>query len=186
MNQNTVRALYKKLLTLYPRGFREQLGESMEQTFNDLCNERKQQTEPGLFGFVLWVFVETGIGIIKEQALLIKQADTMKTITTDLRSAAIISFILVLPFAILESLNNTITKQNAPGLILLFGTLWLLPTAFIVIIMPIVRTVRAGNSLLANPITLLFRVAFLALIATIWGWGFIDQLPCFLGVPNCD
>jgi hypothetical protein len=38
----TVRALYKKLLGLYPRAFRERLGESMEQTFNDLCNERKQ------------------------------------------------------------------------------------------------------------------------------------------------
>lgn len=40
----------------------------------------------------------------------------MKTITTDLRSAAIISFILVLPFAILESLFNTVNKQNASGL----------------------------------------------------------------------
>jgi hypothetical protein len=110
----------------------------------------------------------------------------MKTIITDLRSAAIISFILMLPFAILESLNNSITKQNAPGLILLFGVLWLLPTAFIVILMPIVRRVRAGTSVVAKPISLLFRVVFLALIATIWGWGFIDQLPCFLGVPNCD
>ena len=38
-DQNTVPALYKKLLGLYPRGFRERLGESMQQTFNDLCNE---------------------------------------------------------------------------------------------------------------------------------------------------
>ena len=110
----------------------------------------------------------------------------MKTTTTDLRAAAIISFILVLPFAILEALNNTITQQNAPGLILLFGLLWLLPTAFIVILMPIVRTVRAGNSIMATPVTLLLRVAVLSLIATVWGWGFVDQLPCFLGVPNCD
>ncbi len=184
--QKTVRILYKKLLALYPRAFREQMGESMEQTFNDLCNEGKQQTERRLFGFVLWMFVETARGIGKEHVILITQGDTMKTITTDLRSAAIISFILVLPFAILEALNNTITKQNAPVLILLFGVLWLLPTAFIVILAPVVRTVRAGNSILANPIKLLFSVAFLALIATIWGWGFMDQLPCFLGVPNCD
>ena len=110
----------------------------------------------------------------------------MRTFTNDLRLASIISLILVLPFAILEALNNTITKQNAPGLILLFGVLWLLPTAFIVILMPIVRTVRAGNSIMGSPVALLLRVAFLALIATIWGWGFVDQLPCFLGVPNCD
>lgn len=185
-DQEAVGSLYKKLLSLYPRAFRERLGESMEQTFNDLCNERKRQKGRGLFAFVLWVFVETAIGIIKEQILLITQGKTMQTITTDLRSAAIISFILVLPFAILEALNNTITKQSAPGLILLFGVLWALPTAFIVILTPMMRTVRAGSNIMANPISLLFKVAFLALIATIWGWGFIDQLPCFFGVPNCD
>jgi hypothetical protein len=110
----------------------------------------------------------------------------MKTIAEDLRLAAITSFIIMLPFAILESLNNSITKQNVIGLALLFGILWLLPTLFIVLFMPLVRTVRSGGRLLTNPISLLFRVAVLTLIATIWEWGFIDQLPCFLGVPNCD
>lgn len=185
-DQETTRALYKKLLSLYPRAFREQLGESMEQTFNDLCNERKQQTEPGWFGFVLWLFVETAIGIIKEHILLITERNTMKIITTDFRAAAIISFILVLPFVILEFLNTTLTKQNASGLTVLFGLLWLLPMTFIVILMPIVRNVRAGNSIMANPINLLLKVAFLVLIAMMWGGILIDQLPCFMGVPNCD
>jgi len=71
-DQETVRTLYKKLLSLYPRAFRERLGESMEQTFNDLCNERKQQTERGLFGFVLWMFIETSAGIVKENLTEIK------------------------------------------------------------------------------------------------------------------
>ncbi len=110
----------------------------------------------------------------------------MKSISTTLGSAALISFILVLPFAILEFTFNTVKKQNVPDLIVLFGLLWLLPMAFIVILAPIVRTVRAGNSILANPVTLLFRVAFLALIAWMLGGILIDQLPCFLGVPNCD
>ena len=110
----------------------------------------------------------------------------MKTITKDLGSAAIISFIIVLPLAILEALNNSVTRENAFGLILLFGVLWLLPTAFIVILRSIMRSVRAGNTLMAKPIILLFRVASLVLIATVWGWGLFDQLPCFLGVPNCD
>jgi hypothetical protein len=47
----------------------------------------------------------------------------MKNITTGLGSAALISLMLVLPFVILESLNNTINGQNAPGLIFLFGLL---------------------------------------------------------------
>lgn len=182
----TVRALYKKLLRLYPRAFRERLGESMEQTFSDLYNERKQQTEQGLFVFVLWVFVDTAIGVIKEHALFIIEGDTMKTITKDFRLAAIFSLVLMLPFAVLEALNNTITRQNTFGLILLFGVLWILPTAFIVILLPMVRTLRAGNSILVNPTGLVFKVAFLALLGSIWGWGFMDQLPCFLGVPNCD
>jgi hypothetical protein len=40
MEKNTVRALYKKLLTLYPPVFRERLGEAMEQSFKDLYNEK--------------------------------------------------------------------------------------------------------------------------------------------------
>lgn len=37
----------------------------MEQTFNDLCHERARAGE-GLRSFVLWVFVETLVGIIRE------------------------------------------------------------------------------------------------------------------------
>lgn len=109
----------------------------------------------------------------------------MKSIKRDLGVAAIISFILVLPLALLEALNNTITKENVSGLLLLFGLLWLLPTAFIVILMSILRSTR-GNRLVANPITLSLKIALLALIAMVWGWGVVDQLPCFLGIPNCD
>lgn len=99
---------------------------------------------------------------------------------------ALISFILVLPLAILESLNNTITKQSAPGLIVLFGLLWLLQMAFIVILVPIVQSVRAGNSVMANPISILYRIATLVLIVMMWVGLIIDQIPCFMGVANCD
>ncbi len=110
----------------------------------------------------------------------------MKRIAANLKWAALVSLLIVLPFAILESLNQQITRQSAPGQILLFGVLWLLPTAFIVILMPVVQAVRAGKSLLAHPTTLLFKVAILVFIAWFWGSLLIDQLPCFMGVPNCD
>lgn len=109
-----------------------------------------------------------------------------KSIATDLGWAAVAGFVLVLPFAVLEALNNTITGQNAPGLILLFGLMWLLPVTFVVVLAPLVRTVRAGRSVTANPLNLLLRVSLLALIAMAWGGILNDQLPCFLGVPNCD
>jgi hypothetical protein len=57
--------MYRTLLSLYPRRFRERVGESMEQTFNDLCRERKDAGE-NVVGFVLWTFADTFVGIIKE------------------------------------------------------------------------------------------------------------------------
>jgi hypothetical protein len=56
---------YAKLLRLYPKPYYERFGEGMEQTFNDLCRERRD-AKGGLFGFVLWMFVETSAGITKE------------------------------------------------------------------------------------------------------------------------
>jgi hypothetical protein len=41
VEQNTVHALYKKLLALYPREFKERMGEAMQQTFHDLYQERQ-------------------------------------------------------------------------------------------------------------------------------------------------
>ncbi len=117
---------------------------------------------------------------------LLQNKNPMKNIFPNLGSAALISFLLVLPFAILDFLLQPLRRQNVLDHIVLFGLLWLLPVTFIVILVPIVRTVRAGNNIMANPINLLLRVAFLALIAMIWGGILIDQLPCFVGVPNCD
>ena len=60
------RIFYAKLLRFYPEPYRERFGKSMEQTFNDLCRERRE-TGNKIFGFILWSFAETSIGIIKER-----------------------------------------------------------------------------------------------------------------------
>jgi len=59
------RAWYTVLLRLYPRPFHERFGGGMAQTFYDLCRERSN-AERGLFGFALWIFCETLVGIVKE------------------------------------------------------------------------------------------------------------------------
>src|SRR6188472_1162245 len=59
------RRWYRSLLQFYSRPYRERFGESMEQTFNDLCRERAD-TGKGLLGFVLWTFVETSAAILKD------------------------------------------------------------------------------------------------------------------------
>jgi hypothetical protein len=80
--QDAVRRLYKRLLALYPREFKERMGESMQQTFRDLYEERR--TERGWFGFMFLTFVETILGITKEYILLITQGDHMKSSITNL------------------------------------------------------------------------------------------------------
>jgi hypothetical protein len=238
--QETAHALYKKLITLSPRAFRERLGESMRQTFNDLYKER--QAEGAWFGFVLWTFAETAREIVREHVLLVTEGATMKTMLVNSRSTAVISlilcvpaaiillfdmigvsqdfwplpispdivvpvaflllpvalivsgapiklpaiigFFLVLPFLILELVAmSNLPRSNAS--IVLFVFMWILSTAFIAILMLIVRNVRAGNKILANPIFLLLSVVFLVSIAWEWGALVIDQMPYFLGATGC-
>ena len=156
----------------------------MEQTFNDLVRER-QRAEPGLFGFVLWTFIETITGIMQEHGLLMTKGGSMKNIFMNFRSPALISLILVIPFMIMEVLNRRNFNEGFP--IPLFVIMWVLPIIFIVTLMPIVRNLRrAGNSLIASPVNLLIRVVILVFIVWMWMGLLIDQMPCFLGVPNCD
>lgn len=155
--QNTARALYKKLLTLYPKGFREQLAESMEQTFQDLWNE-KRQTKKELFGFVLWTFIETSIGILREHLLLISTGDIMQTMLKTFGSSSLISLLLILPFIIMEIVNRRQFNEEFP--FVLFFALWLNLFAVSLILLPILLSRWVGkrdaaNSVLAQRNTLL-------------------------------
>jgi hypothetical protein len=184
LEQATVRKLYRKLLTLYPRAFREQLGESMDQTFNDLCNERMQRAGAGWFRFVLWVFVETAAGIVKERIHLVVQGGPMKAVSASLGTSVIIGLLLVVPYMILELVNRRAYNNGFP--IVLFGLLWLLQFAFVAILKPILRDVRRRDGIVASPVSLVLQVVFLVFIACLWGVIIEDQWPCFMGVENCD
>jgi hypothetical protein len=64
------RTLYARLLRLYPETFRNRFAESMEQTFHDLCRERRAADRRCL-AFVLGLFGETFAGILRERSTLI-------------------------------------------------------------------------------------------------------------------
>jgi hypothetical protein len=145
----TVLVLYRKLLALYPQTFKEQLGESMEKTFQDLWNE-KRQTKKEMFGFVLWTFIETATGIFREHLLLISPGDVMQTILKTLGSSALISVLLILPFMIMEVVNRRNFNEDFP--IFLFFVMWLNLFAISLILLPIVRGRRTGNHDMANPV----------------------------------
>ena len=126
----------------------------------------------------------------------------MKTILTNPKSSAITSFLLALPFVILflplmlgvelsfgplePLLRMPVDRPNVIGSAIVLGAWLLLLVAFIVSLVPIVRNVRAGNSITAYPVNLLLAVATLLFITMFVGAIIVDQYPCWIGVPNCD
>ena len=114
------RNLYAKLLRLYPKPYRERFGEEMEQTFNDLCRERRE-AGGGLFGFVLWVFAETSAGIISENITLVLMQNIIRRLIV---WAVVVALILLIPLVAMQftsEVNWTLSDFVFAG-VLLFGT----------------------------------------------------------------
>jgi hypothetical protein len=88
------RSWYAALLRLYPRRYRERFGEPMEQTFNDLLRERAEKGK-GVFGFALWMFVETFAATMRENKSL-------------LRIALATAFILLLPLLAMQFTDEVV------------------------------------------------------------------------------
>ncbi|MBD1864938.1 MULTISPECIES: hypothetical protein [Trichocoleus] len=68
MNERLIRRYrnwYAKPLRLYSKPYYERFGEGMKQAFTDLLRERAEEGR-GLFGYALWLFIETSAGIIRE------------------------------------------------------------------------------------------------------------------------
>ena len=95
---------YAKLLHFYPKPYRERFGEGMEQTFNDLVRER-QETEEGLFGFVLWMFVETSAGIIRENITFMIVQNTRRLIVWAIVGALILLLLILAAMRVTNEVN---------------------------------------------------------------------------------
>ncbi len=89
----------------------------MEQTFNDLLRERAEE-EKGLYGFALWVFVETFAGTIRENGTVIVMQN--KSI---IRIALVTAFILLLPLLAMQFTDEVVwdLADFAVAGVLLFG-----------------------------------------------------------------
>ncbi len=100
-----------------------------------------------------------------------------------MRTAAIAGFLLVLPFIALEWANTQGFSGGFP--IPLFLFMWLLGSLVVYAGMPMALQL-AGRQGRESVLRIFFRLAVVALCATLWAGVVADQMPCFLGVPNCD
>lgn len=92
------RTWYAKLLRFYSRPYYERFGEGMEQTFNDLLRERAEE-ERELLGYVLWLFTDTSVGIIKEQITFIFMQNLTKRL---LMWAIAVAALLMVPLVAMQ------------------------------------------------------------------------------------
>lgn len=121
----------------------------------------------------------------------------MKHIFTNLRSPAITSLLLALPFAVLELVNRRNFNEDFP--FMLFFVLWLNMFAISLILLPIVQAKWTSNHDMANPIptqkntlitnprsalmigiVLILFIVILSFLASL-GWEPLDRL---LNGPN--
>lgn len=201
--QKTLLNFYKKLLAFYPMEFRERFGESMQQTFSDVCKEQKKISGKIPFSLMIWMFGETFFGIIKENSLHLKKGFTMENIISNQKMSAIFAVVLALPLAFIllietqniEPLNvylRTMTttadgyQLSAFGKIFFITAILLLPLGFFISLMPIARNMRSGRMLMANPVNFFISAGLFIFIAILVAVFVIDQYPCWMGVPNCD
>jgi hypothetical protein len=129
--------------------------------------------------------------------------DTIKKSIANPRAAALIGLILSLPLPSIlliasfeiEPLNSFLkslfteaggSRNSTFAIIFLLGGLMLLPIAAVITLRPVVRGLRAGAGVTANPVNLLLGAAIFIFLATITIVFVVDQYPCWVGVPNCD
>ena len=96
----------------------------------------------------------------------------------------LLGFLCVLPFAVMEIVNLGRIPDPFPYAIFLY--LWLMFALFLICLFAIVRLAKSRvkkherlPALLLNALVLLFTVMSIVYLLA-------DQMPCFLGMPNCD
>lgn len=147
-------------------------------------SEAQRLTSQIFFNWIVYTLVFTPI----VAGLRSGENTSMKDWLFPLGAAVLFGLLLISPFAFMEYWNNPVIQSGEfPFPFMLFSALWLPPTIFFLIMTPIVRNLRAGESILERPVVLILRVLVLLFMATIWVHLIIDQMPCFLGgVPGCD
>lgn len=126
----------------------------------------------------------------------------MKTLLHRPNSVVIATVLLCLPMTVLVAmmalglepsidplrrlLGLPASQPDVFGSAVFIGMFLLLPLAFVAVSVPISNSLRLGRGLQVHPVNLLLAVLILAGILAILGGFVADQVPCWIGVPNCD
>jgi hypothetical protein len=189
---NIARRLYQTLLRLYPRAFRERFGESMQQTFDDICRERHPQATLSHVRVVFWLCSETALGAIHERLRLMTEGVMMQGMLKTLGSSALLGLLCIVPLIIMEVVNRRSSTEAFP--FALFFILWLNLFAISIVLLPIALGGRRashyeaesapspGDPPLTNPrsaallsVALILVPAILPLLDSV-GWLSLDRL----------
>jgi hypothetical protein len=186
------RNLYRKLVHLYPKAFRERFAEAMMQTFDDLCCEKQHEQGGSMVSFALGMFSDTAISIIGEYLEIM--TNTIKNTPIE-----ILGLILLIPFSLLFlagmawQLLNALGYAGSPDLGAFipnrdagYALIFIFPLiAFLInFITLIVGAIRAGPSAALSiqfAKTHLFTLVIVVLSAgaTLFIFGH-DVIPCFV------
>lgn len=101
-----------------------------------------------------------------------------------LGTSVLFGLLAVLPFVGMELVNRRDYGEDFPYV--LFGGMWFMASLLSAIVIPLIRNLRAGKFLEANPASLAIRGALLVVISIGFVTLLADQMPCFLGVRHCD
>ena len=98
--------------------------------------------------------------------------------------SAAAGLLLVLPLVALQLIYGRLTYSCFP--VVLFAILWILPTVAIYVAAPLFARLRRNEYPRPDPLSVALRLVALMPVAIMWFALIKDQMPCFLGVPNCD
>jgi len=103
---------------------------------------------------------------------------------TSFVTSLLISSTLVAPFLVLQWANRWTFHEDFP---LVLFTFMAVHSLFIVLLLrPALRRLRSEGNLGALTLAHWAGLVLSAVLIFVYAGVVVDQLPCFLGVPNCD
>lgn len=102
------RRWYARLLRLYPKPYRKRFGDGMQQTFNDLVREQ-QEIGNGLSRFIIWMFLDTSVGIARENMMALNTQAVTKSIGHALVGTGVV---LLIPLMLQLTIGTGVDGQG--------------------------------------------------------------------------